>query len=142
MFLPFFFFLNLKFQPREKFGDCFREVASLTIIPYCHFSSPYFLWFILWIHRKLDNYFTCMQSSDRLIASHNIFWPLSGKLNVKSKGSSISNHHPALKLTSFLWEEAPMIWCFAPLCLLGGVLVLFLAFYVFISFIIFTRITT
>lgn len=78
----------------EKFwrllqGSCFFDYAQY--IPFCQFSSPYFLWFIPWVHRNLDNDFTYTESSGCLIASHNIFWALSGKLKVKSKGSSISS---------------------------------------------------
>lgn len=91
--------------------NCFREVSSLTIHIIYRTATffPIPLWFIPWIHRRLDNDFTWTQSSGCLIASHNISWDLSAKLNVNSKGSVIPNHHPALSLTSCLWEEDPVI---------------------------------
>lgn len=82
--------------------NCFREAPSLTIhITYCtatFFSTP--LRFVPWIHRNLDNSFTCTQSSGCLVASRNTYCHLSAKLNVSSKGSVISNHHPAQALMS------------------------------------------
>lgn len=83
--------------------NCFREASSLTIhITYCtatFFSTP--LCFVPCIHRNLDNSFTCTQSSGCLVASRNTYCHLSAKLNVSSKRSVISNHHPAQALMSF-----------------------------------------
>ena len=88
--------------------NCFREDASLTMYIIHHTATflPMPLWFIPRAHRKLDNSFTCTQSSSCLVASHNICWHLSGKLNINSKRSIISNHHPVLRMTRrFLWGK-------------------------------------
>lgn len=140
--LTIFFFLNLrvKFQPVEKFGDFFREAASLAMhnihlsatFPLHTFFSLFHGYTEIWI---MTSPVQSLQAA--LLPVITSSGPFLESWNSRAKG--FLSHHPALELTSVLWQQALVTCWFAPLCLLGGVLVLFLPFYVFISFTIFTR---
>lgn len=91
----------------------FHKAASLTgciMHRTATFFPVYLCMFIPRIHRKLDGDFTCTQTLGFLVASPNIYWHLSGMLNIICKRSVIPSHHPAFRPKRKPFSGTKILW--------------------------------